>query len=101
MAIDFSKLKKLDVSGLVGDLKAMINPAGSTPEVDPDDDLGLKIAEVTTLVTQMVSDQEAHIKNLKHMNELLNIAFQDIKKLRDEVKGVREKNGDGGNKTSE
>lgn len=88
---DLSKLKKLNVSGLVSDIKSMINPAGGTPQVDPEDDLGLKIAEVTTLLTQMAHDQEEHAKHLRKVNELLNVAFQDIKKLRDEVHEIREK----------
>lgn len=89
--MDLSKFKKFDVSGIVGDIKSMINPGGGTPEVDPDDDLGLKIAEITTLLTQMAETQAEHVKHLQKINQLLNIAFQDIKKLRDEVHGVRDK----------
>lgn len=89
--MDLSKFKKFDVSGIVGDIKSMINPGGGTPNVDPDDDLGLKIAEITTLLTQMSDAQAEHVKNLQKVNQLLNIVFEDIKKLRDEVHGVREK----------
>ena len=82
---DFNKLKE-NVGGLVGNLKTMINPAGGTPNVDPDDALGVKIAQMTTLIKQIVDAQQDHIKDLKKLNELLNGAFQDIEALRNNVK---------------
>lgn len=89
---DLSKLKD-NVGGLVGSLKSMISPAGGTPTVDPDDALGLKIAQVTAHLKQMVDAQQEHIKNLNKVNELLNGAFHDIQSLRDEVQGMKEKKG--------
>lgn len=85
---DFNKLKD-NVGGLVGSLKSMINPTGGTPTVDPDDALGLKIAQVTTLLKQMSDAQQEHIKNLNKVSELLNGTFQDIQTLRN--KAISEK----------
>lgn len=87
---DFNKLKD-NVGGLVGSLKSMINPAGGTPNVDPDDTLGMKIAQLTTLIKQISDTQHTQVKNLNKVNELLNGAFQDIQKLREELKADREK----------
>jgi len=66
---DMNKLKE-SAGGLMGSLKSMINPAGSTPVVDPDDALGVKIAQITTLIKQMTDATQEHVKNLekKQMN---------------------------------
>ena len=82
---DLNKLKG-NVGDLVGSLKSMINPAGGTPTMDPDDALGVKIAQIATLVKQMTDAQQAHVKNLAEMNKLLNTAFQDIEVLLNSVK---------------
>lgn len=68
---DLNKLKD-NVGGLVGSLKSMISPGGSIPTADPDDALGLKITQATTL--------------LKQLNDVLNGAFHDMQALRDSVK---------------
>lgn len=85
---DLNKLKD-NVGGLVGSLKSMINPTGSTPNVDPDDALGLKIAKITTLIKQMSDAQQEHVKNLNQCNELLNGAFHDIEALRNSIKAEK------------
>ncbi len=85
---DLNKLKD-NVGGLVGSLKSMINPAGSTPNVDPDDALGLKIAKITVLIKQMSEAQHEHVKNLNQCNELLNGAFHDIEALRNSIKAQK------------
>lgn len=82
---DMNKLKD-NVGGIMGSIKSMINPAGQTPNVDPDDALGMKIAQLTTLVKQLSDAQQEHAKNLAKVNELLNSAFLDIQKLRGDVK---------------
>ncbi len=91
MADNLNDLKnKLNIGGIMDSLKTMINPAGGVPEVDPDDDLGLKIVEISTLLKEMTNHEIEHAKNLKKVNELLNIAFQDIEKLRADIKPVRD-----------
>ena len=78
---DFTKLKD-KAGGLMGSLKSMISPAGGTPSVDPSDALGLKIAEMTTLIKQLSDAQQEHVKKLHELNQLLNAAFIDIEALR-------------------
>lgn len=82
---DLNKLKD-SMGGLVGSVKSMINPAGGTPNVNPDDALGVKIAQLTTLVKQLTDAQQEHVKHLAEVNKLLNAAFQDIEALRNSVK---------------
>lgn len=88
---DLTNLKnKLNIGGIVDSLKTMINPAGGVPEVDPDDDLGLKIAEISTLLKEMVEAQRGYVDNLNKVNALLNAAFRDIEKLRADIKPIRD-----------
>jgi hypothetical protein len=85
---DFSKLKD-NMGGLVDNLKSMINPAGGTPQVDPDDALGVKIAQMSTLIKQLVDAEQEQLKQLKQLNELLNGAFQDMEALRQSIKAKK------------
>ncbi|OGT33799.1 MAG: hypothetical protein A3C44_05220 [Gammaproteobacteria bacterium RIFCSPHIGHO2_02_FULL_39_13] len=82
---DLNKLKD-NMGGLMDSLKSMINPAGGTPTVDPDDALGLKIAQLTTLIKEITDAQQEQIKKLNKINELLNGIFQAVQTLRDSVK---------------
>ena len=84
---DFNKLKnKFDLGAIVDNLKSMINPTSGTPDVDPDDDLGVKIAKVSVLLQEMVQHEQAHIKNMQELNVLLNFIYSDIELLRQSVK---------------
>jgi len=88
---DLTNLKnKLNVNSIMDSLKSMINPSAGVPEVDPDDDLGLKVVEISTLLKEMTNAQEEQAKNLKKVNELLNVAFKDIEQLRADIKPIRE-----------
>lgn len=86
---DLNKLKN-NVGGLVGSIKSMISPAAGTPQVDADDALGLKIAQLTTLVKQLTDAQHEHVRNLERVNEMLNGIFHDIGTLRAETKVAKE-----------
>lgn len=89
---DLNKLKsKLDINGIIDSVKSIINPASGTPDVDPDDDLGVKIAQASTMIKEMAAAQAEHVKQLGKLNEMLNMAFQDIETLRKEVQVERAK----------
>ncbi|OGT51811.1 MAG: hypothetical protein A3E84_05430 [Gammaproteobacteria bacterium RIFCSPHIGHO2_12_FULL_42_13] len=79
---DFAKLKEK----AMGSIKSMMSPAGGTPSVNPNDALGLKIAEITTLVKKLSDEQQEHVRQLHQLNELVNGAFQDIEALRNQQK---------------
>ena len=82
---DLNKLKD-SMGGIVGNIKSMINPGSGTPTVDPYDALGVKIAQISTLLKQMTEAQQEQAKNLAKTNELLNTAFNDIELLRASIK---------------
>lgn len=86
--VDISKIKG-NVEGFVGSLKTMINPAGSVPNVNPDDALGMKLAQIATLTKQLTDAQEEQVKNLKQLNQLINGVYQDIEALRVSCKAVK------------
>lgn len=82
---DLNKLKE-NVGGLMGSIKSMINPAGGIVQADPDDALGVKFMQISTLVKQMMDVQHEQVKNLAKVNELLNAVFKEIEVLRKNTK---------------
>lgn len=82
---DLNRLRE-SAGELVGSFKTMINPAGSVPSVDPNDALGVKMAQLSTLVKQLSEAQQEQVKNLNKVNQLLNAAFEDIEALRNQAK---------------
>ena len=86
--VDLTKLKD-NVEGIVGSLKTMINPAGAVPNVNPDDALGMKVAQVSTLVKQITDAQQEQVKNLAKLSDMLTGAFKDIEALRAECKAAK------------
>jgi len=74
--------KKADFSGILDNIKSMLNPAGGAPDVDPNDAIGMKIAQLSTLVQQMAKVAEQQEKDFATMNQLLNGLYQDIETLR-------------------
>lgn len=74
--------KKFDLQGIINSIKSVINPEGNTPNANPDDAIGMKIVELSTLVQQLTNAQAEHVKELANVNKLLNELFQDIEALR-------------------
>ena len=80
---DLSDLtKKIDIGGIFDNIKSMVNPGGDTPDVDPNDALGIKIAQISVKIQDLVSAQAEHTKSLSEINKLLNAAFKDLEALR-------------------
>lgn len=75
-------LKKFDIQGIISSIKSIITPEGNTPNVSPDDAIGMKIAELSTLVQQLATAQAEQVKELTQVNKLLNGLFNDIEALR-------------------
>lgn len=75
-------MKKFDIGGVIDNIKTMVNPAGGTPDVDPSDDLGLKVAEISTLLQEMAKVNQQQTKDLQKANQLLNALFKDVEVLR-------------------
>lgn len=75
-------LKKFDIQGIINSVKSMISPEGNIPNVNPDDAIGMKIAQLSTLVQQLANAQAEQVKELTQINKLLNGLFKDIEALR-------------------
>lgn len=75
---DFTKQLK----GLTDNLKSMINPGGGTANVDPSDAMGLKIAQATTLLTELSNAEKEQAKKFAELNGLMNGIFQDLQAIR-------------------
>lgn len=77
---DFTK--KFDLNNLVGSIKSLISPTAGTPEVSPDDAIGLKIAQMSVIAQQLAKLTEEQSKEFSKLNGLLNGLYQDIERLR-------------------
>ena len=73
---------KLDLGGIVDSLKQVINPAGGTPDVDPNDALGVKLASISVKVQELMQAQTEVTKGLAEVNQLLNGIYADIEAIR-------------------
>jgi len=80
---DLSDLtSKFDLDKILGGIKSMINPEGESPEVDPNDALGLKIAQLSALFQEMAKSHAELAKEFAKANEILNGLFKDIESIR-------------------
>lgn len=75
-------MNKFDVNGIINSIKSMINPEGNTPNPDPDDAVGVKIAQLSTMVQQLAHTHAEQSKELTKVNKILNDLFKDIEALR-------------------
>ena len=73
--------KKFDLQGILNNIKSMINPESNTPNPDPSDIIGMKIAELSILAQQLAKAHERHAKELTKVNRLLNQLFKDLEAL--------------------
>jgi len=81
---DLSDLtSKFDLDKILGGIKSMINPEGETPEIDPNDALGLKIAQLSALFQEMAKSHAQHAKDFTKANEILNGLFKDLEAVRE------------------
>jgi len=82
--LDLSDLtSKFDLDKILGGIKSMINPEGDTPEVDPNDALGLKIAQLSALFQEMAKSHAQHAKDFSKANDILNGLFKDLEAVRE------------------
>ncbi|AKQ33559.1 hypothetical protein [Candidatus Coxiella mudrowiae] len=74
--------KKFDLQGILNNIKSMISPEGSTPDVNPDDAISIKISELSLLTQQLAKTHAEQAKEFTRINRLLNDLFKDIEALR-------------------
>jgi len=89
---DLSDLtSKFDLDKILGGIKSMINPEGATPDVDPDDALGMKIAQLSALFQEMSKAQLQLAQDFTKANDTLNGLFKDLEALRESMASPKEK----------
>ena len=74
--------KKIDINNIVKGVKSMINPTALTPDVDADDSLGVKLAQISTLVQSVANIQAQQTKEFAKINKLVNELYNDIEAIR-------------------
>lgn len=80
---DLSELaKKLDISGIMGGLKSLLNQESEVPSVDPSDAIGTKIAQLSLMMQQMAKVHEEQAKEFAAAGHLLNELYKDLEALR-------------------
>jgi hypothetical protein len=80
---DLSELsKKFDLNNIVGQIKSLLNQEAETPQVDPSDAIGAKIAQLSLMAQQMAHAHEQLARDFKAANQLLNDLFKDLEALR-------------------
>lgn len=72
--------KKFDFQDIVNNVKSMISPSGATPQpADPEDTLGLKMAEMSILLQEMGQVQAEQAKKYAKVNGLLNEVLELVR----------------------
>ena len=74
--------KKFDLQGILNNIKSMISPESNTPNVNPDDEIGVKVAGLSVLIQQLAKTYAEQSKEFTKVNRLLNELFKDIEALR-------------------
>lgn len=80
---DFNELtKKLNIQGLMDNVKSMINPEGNTPSVSSGDAMGEKMAKASILLQETTKALDEQVKKLAEINRLINDLFKDLEAIR-------------------
>ncbi|MDF1760706.1 MAG: hypothetical protein P1U40_09235 [Coxiellaceae bacterium] len=83
---DFSEIsKKLNIGGLVSNVKSLISPGGATPDPDEDDKVGCQLAELSLLMQELNETNEEQSKRMVEINKLFNLLFEELKAEREAV----------------
>ena len=78
--------KKFDFNEIINNIKSMISPDSNVPSPNPDDAIGMKVAELSLLAQELANAHSEQAKTLTKFNKLLNAVFKDIEALRASAK---------------
>ena len=73
---------KLNLQGIIGDIKSMISPTGNTPDPAPSDKLGLDLAKLSVMIQDLQAVQLEQAKKLGEVNALFNAVYQSLEAMR-------------------
>ncbi len=75
-----------DLGGLVNNIKSMVNPAGGSPNADPNDVLGVQLADLSKLVIDTKANHDEYSKkmskDLSQINGLFNSIYTSLEAIR-------------------
>ena len=72
-------MKKFDINGILSGIKSMINPAANLPEVDGDDPVAVKLAQLQLITNGLISSYEEQLKELGKINHLIGELSAELK----------------------
>lgn len=72
--------KQFDFQGLITNIKTMINPTANTPDPDPENAMGIKLAELSVMVQQLQANYIEQGRQLAKVNKLFNEVYQELEK---------------------
>ena len=87
---------KFDLGGLVGNIKSIINPAGGTPDADPNDVLGVQIAELSELVQGLKKKHDDYSKDMSSTLAKINQLYNGVHKSLQAIHAAGEAASDDG-----
>ncbi len=74
--------KKFDLGGIVKNVKTMINPMSQTPDVDIDDPLGVKMAQISMMIQKCATLHGEQKKMLEQTNTMVNELYTLLESIR-------------------
>lgn len=77
---------KFNFQNIVNDLKSMISPTGNTPQPDPSDALGIKLARLSVMAQELQTEHLEQGKKFAEMNALFNEVYQSLEAMRNPEK---------------
>lgn len=81
---DFSDLtKKLNLNGIMDNVKSIITPGGVTPKAEDGDVVGLQLAELSLKIQELAKVNAEQAKRLAEVNKLFNAVFDQLKAERE------------------
>ena len=72
------KPEGFDFNEIVGKLRKMVDPLAETPEPEPGDDLGEKLAELRGVLDEVTAAQDEHTRKLNYAKCLINQIFEEV-----------------------
>lgn len=75
-------MNKLDLDSIVKNVKSLINPTGQTPKANPDDAIGVKLAQLSTSIQLVANIQAQQTKEFAKINKLVNEVYSLIEDQR-------------------
>lgn len=74
--------KPFDLQGVLSSIKTLLNPTGEVPDPDPQDALGVKLSQLSTLTRQLQEEFEEQADRLRKIHRLSNDVYALLEALR-------------------